>query len=325
MKEWKCGICGHIHEEQEPPEQCPVCKAKKENFSQTQKEAAQWRCTICGHIHEGAEAPESCPLCKSPKEKFEALPGPAGGPAEKSAEPPAAQAQSAKKEETTKSVEVKPEPANYVVAASPAKPANGKRWRCLVCGHVHESETPPAQCPICKAPASQFVELDAKGNPIKKDGAAAPMAKPSIIARILLGLHVHPILTHFPNGILPMVVLFMAGSVFLGYDIFVEKSTFFSLIFVLVTMPFVIASGFLEWKKRYRGARTVLFATKIFCSFLALTCLAALVAWYAFDPEVMLPDSPYRLIYFIVAAILLLAVILAGHLGGRLVFKNRGR
>ena len=28
-------------------------------------------CTVCGYIHEGDEAPEQCPLCKAPKSKFE--------------------------------------------------------------------------------------------------------------------------------------------------------------------------------------------------------------------------------------------------------------
>jgi rubredoxin/uncharacterized membrane protein len=264
MKKWKCGICGFIHEGQEPPKECPVCKAKEENFSEMKSKAV-----------ENGEAA-------------------AAG--------------------------VKPESASFAVAASPAK---SKRWRCLVCGYVHEGEAPPAHCPVCKAPAAQFAELDAKGNLMKNDGIAR---KPGIITRILLGLHMHPILVHFPNGILPMVVLFMAGSVFLSYDTFADKSTFYSLIFVLITMPFVLASGFLEWKGRYHGARTVLFAIKVFCGFLALICLAILVAWRAFfDQEVLLPNSPYRLIYFIVAAVLLGAVAVAGHLGGHLVFKNRGR
>lgn len=30
----------------------------------------KWRCTVCGYIHEGDEAPEKCPLCKAPREKF---------------------------------------------------------------------------------------------------------------------------------------------------------------------------------------------------------------------------------------------------------------
>ena len=33
-----------------------------------------------------------------------------------------------------------------------------KKFVCSVCGYVHEGDTPPAQCPICKAPASKFIE-----------------------------------------------------------------------------------------------------------------------------------------------------------------------
>ena len=31
---------------------------------------AKWKCTVCGYVHEGDEAPEKCPVCKQPKEKF---------------------------------------------------------------------------------------------------------------------------------------------------------------------------------------------------------------------------------------------------------------
>ncbi len=27
-------------------------------------------CSVCGYVHEGDEAPDSCPICKAPKEKF---------------------------------------------------------------------------------------------------------------------------------------------------------------------------------------------------------------------------------------------------------------
>ena len=27
-------------------------------------------CTVCGYIHEGDEAPEQCPVCKAPASKF---------------------------------------------------------------------------------------------------------------------------------------------------------------------------------------------------------------------------------------------------------------
>ncbi|SEJ70570.1 Rubrerythrin [Propionispira arboris] len=33
-----------------------------------------------------------------------------------------------------------------------------KKFVCTVCGYVHEGDHAPAECPICKAPASKFVE-----------------------------------------------------------------------------------------------------------------------------------------------------------------------
>lgn len=33
-----------------------------------------------------------------------------------------------------------------------------KKWVCSVCGYVHEGDTPPEICPVCKVPASKFEE-----------------------------------------------------------------------------------------------------------------------------------------------------------------------
>ena len=33
-----------------------------------------------------------------------------------------------------------------------------KKFVCTVCGYVHEGDTPPEFCPVCKAPASKFKE-----------------------------------------------------------------------------------------------------------------------------------------------------------------------
>ena len=33
-----------------------------------------------------------------------------------------------------------------------------KKFVCSVCGYVYEGDAAPAQCPVCKAPASKFVE-----------------------------------------------------------------------------------------------------------------------------------------------------------------------
>ena len=34
------------------------------------------------------------------------------------------------------------------------------KWVCSVCGYVHEGDEAPEVCPVCKAPASKFKEMD---------------------------------------------------------------------------------------------------------------------------------------------------------------------
>ena len=35
-----------------------------------------------------------------------------------------------------------------------------KKWVCSVCGYVHEGDTPPEKCPVCKQPAEKFNLVD---------------------------------------------------------------------------------------------------------------------------------------------------------------------
>jgi ferredoxin len=48
-------------------------------------------------------------------------------------------------------------------AEQPKEPKSIRRWKCSVCGYLYEGESLPADfvCPICKAPASKFVEVTA--------------------------------------------------------------------------------------------------------------------------------------------------------------------
>jgi nitrite reductase (NADH) large subunit len=45
-----------------------------------------------------------------------------------------------------------------------------RAWRCSVCGYVHRGPTPPASCPMCGAPGSEFQPFDGLG---ASDTAAA--------------------------------------------------------------------------------------------------------------------------------------------------------
>ena len=33
----------------------------------------KWYCTVCGYVHEGDQPPEQCPVCKQPASKFKLM------------------------------------------------------------------------------------------------------------------------------------------------------------------------------------------------------------------------------------------------------------
>ena len=43
-----------------------------------------------------------------------------------------------------------------------------KKFKCKVCGYIHEGDAAPAKCPTCQAPASEFEEITEGGQPKKK-------------------------------------------------------------------------------------------------------------------------------------------------------------
>ena len=48
------------------------------------------------------------------------------------------------------------------------------KWVCSVCGYVHEGDTPPEKCPLCKQPASVFKKVEEA--PAKKQGYTRPLS-----------------------------------------------------------------------------------------------------------------------------------------------------
>lgn len=244
----------------------------------------KWKCSVCGYNHEGDTPPEACPLCKAPAENFDEV----------------------------------------------VEEVSSRRWKCTICGYIHDGEAPPEECPICKAGPDKFVEVDSEGNELTAEekaevdaaGSVKKDQRPSFLARMIMKFHLHPISVHSPNGILPIAVIFLAVSVFLGINGF-EAAAFYNFVAVVVTMPVVLLTGYTEWKNRYNGAKTFIFFTKITCGIIVTVTLTVLIAWRFFEPGVAEVDSPFRLIYFGIAVVMLVATGIAGHLGGKLVFGTR--
>lgn len=210
-----------------------------------------------------------------------------------------------------------------------------KKWECTVCGYIHEGEEPPDECPVCSADKSMFVEVVDEGAATDASAPAqsAPAPKAPEPSTPLLKLyafaseqilkhHLHPIMVHTPNGILPMALIFVLITALLGYPNF-ETAAFYCFVFVLLSMPLVVFTGYEVWQKRYRGAMTTIFKIKIGASIVTTLLLLVLSIWRAVQPEILTVPSTGRWIYIGLSVVLVAAVGGAGHMGGKLVFGNR--
>ncbi len=209
-----------------------------------------------------------------------------------------------------------------------------KKWKCTICGYIHSGDEPPEKCPVCGADKSKFVELveeaseavkaDEKVIPIRPGFAPETETASGIyetISRLMAQHHAHPVSTHIPNGVLPVSFLFILMAAMFNMAGFAQAA-FYNLIFVLLSMPLVLFSGYNEWKRKYSGIMTSSFRIKMICG-AVVTILAFLaVVWQMFNPEVALHGSSHRGLFVLLNLVMLGAAGIAGFLGGKLVFKD---
>jgi len=219
-----------------------------------------------------------------------------------------------------------------------------KKWRCTVCGYTHNGDEPPEKCPVCGADKSLFEEVieeapaDAPEPDTARDAMAAEPeytrdvdlgAKPQTLLgrtyqfmiQMMLKHHAHPVSVHVPNGVLPISFVLMILSVLLGSQS-LASAAHINMLFVVLTLPFVLFSGYIEWQRRYRGLRSSRFITKIVCAGVVSITALILVLWWGFKPDILVTASLARSIYLFVGLIMLVAAIVAGLIGGKLVFKD---
>jgi len=200
-----------------------------------------------------------------------------------------------------------------------------KQWKCTVCGYIHTGPEPPEKCPICGADKSLFVEVPSSGvvpetPPVTEaKDVAAKSPEISFIAGFVHKLHAHPISVHIPNGVIPITVLFLAIAILFKSGSF-DTAAFYNLTVVLLAMPVVLFTGYVEWKTRYQRSWGFLFITKISCGIVVFISAIVLFAWHIIDPNVSI--GPERYLFFLLHIIMLAAAGVAGHLGGKLVFKD---
>ncbi len=203
-----------------------------------------------------------------------------------------------------------------------------KKWECSVCGYIHEGEEPPEKCPVCGAGRDKFFEVKdtvEESAPVgdgmtevaaEKSGGLFAMATDHMVKN-----HLHPISVHSPNGIVPVAVFFFIVAALFQVSSF-ETAALFNMIAVFLSMPVVILSGYVTWKKKYEGVKTSVFKVKIAASTIAISVLSVLIVWKLLQPDVLMVASSARWVFLFLSLILLASIGIAGHLGGKLVFSK---
>lgn len=182
------------------------------------------------------------------------------------------------------------------------------RWRCSVCGYVHEGDQPPESCPICGAERSAFVRID-------EPEASRPQPQPVGLFRL------HPIAAHLPNGLLPTVALFLILALVL-HKPELESAAFWMLLVVVASIPLTLGAGIYDWRIWFEGRRAPIFLKKIGLAMAMLVFgLVAISLRYA-EPHLLGSASWGAGLYLLCMLGMLGCVGLLGHYGATLVYAG---
>lgn len=148
---------------------------------------------------------------------------------------------------------------------------------------------------------------------------APPSTPPSGSTKIKYKMHWHVLLVHFP------ISFFLGSFIFMSLHLLAENSCFalaayVSLIAGAIVMLPTAATGWITWKKNYKGSKGKLFLNKIRISFGMIALSIALVIYQTAFPFGLL-DISHRLdhfLYFIGVTLLMMGAIAEGYYGGRL-------
>ena len=181
-----------------------------------------------------------------------------------------------------------------------------KKWKCTVCGYLHEGPEPPESCPRCGADASEFIPLAEE--------------KLNLLHDLWQTLVVHAVAAHFPNGLMPVAVFFFAlGLVMVNPHL--EPASYYLVLLVLAVVPVSVASGIYDWRKRFGGTQALIFYKKIALAVVLFLLGLAAVALHRSLPDFTQASGMLRLLYGGLLFAMLGCVVLLGHYGGKLAFK----
>jgi len=184
-----------------------------------------------------------------------------------------------------------------------------RRWQCTVCGYIHVGKEPPENCPVCGADRSKFILLDAE----KFAGLHA----------LVDTFKLHPVVAHFPSGLIPTAALFLLLSLVLG-NAGLEAASFWLVMVATAVVPVSLGSGLYDWQKHFGGRRAAIFFKKIGLAVTLLTLGLVSVSLRYGHPELLMAAGWERWLFLFCLLCMLGCVVLLGYYGGILVSQGPG-
>lgn len=136
----------------------------------------------------------------------------------------------------------------------------------------------------------------------------------------LSDLHVHSVFSHFTVSSFFFSPAFLLIYLFFPDLRLFESLSFYMLVIGIVTLPFSVLTGLLDWWIKYSLDMTKLFKEKLIFSLLLVPSAIFCLIWRLSEARLILNKQPYYPLYIGINLSLLFYAIILGWIGGRLVF-----
>jgi rubredoxin/uncharacterized membrane protein len=181
-----------------------------------------------------------------------------------------------------------------------------QKWKCNVCGYLHDGPEPIPRCPRCGAEGHHFIPLE--------------RARFNLLSDLWVSFVPHAVLSHFPSGLIPTALLFLLLFLTTGSPSF-GPPVFFLMAIAWLAVPFLIATGLYDWRKRFGGVRATIFYKKIaLASALFLTGALAL-GLRVLHPDIVRQEGLLHGLFLGLLGAMALLTVLLGHYGGKLALQ----
>jgi hypothetical protein len=174
--------------------------------------------------------------------------------------------------------------------------------RCKACGYISREGKIKDVCPACGVPAKMFEPYT---DPVSEK------------RRMILGLHIHPVIVHFPQAF--TLTLFILAVLFFIAPLPIKDGLCYTMKVLSFFLPLCVVlsflTGLLDGKIRFRKVTTPLLKKKIIIGsifFITSIALAALAFTEKF------PATPTLEYYTLLTIIASGCTVSLGFIGGRL-------